>query len=30
MSDNNLQNFMEKQYIMAIFQHLWDIEINLQ
>ena len=30
MSDNILQNFMEKQYIMAIIQHLQNIEINLQ
>ena len=30
MSDNILQNFMEKQYIMAINQHLRIIEINLQ
>ena len=30
MSDNILQNFVEKQYIMAIIQHLWNIEINLQ
>ena len=30
MSDNILQNFMEKQYVMAIILHLRDIEINLQ
>ena len=30
MSDNILQNFVEKQYIMAIIQHLQNIEINLQ
>ena len=30
MSDNILQNFVEKQYIMAIILHLRDIEINLQ
>ena len=30
MSDNILQNFVEKQYVMAIIQHLWNIEINLQ
>ena len=30
MSDNILQNFMEKQYVMAINQHLRIIEINLQ
>ena len=30
MLDNILQNFMEKQYIMAINQHLQIIEINLQ
>ena len=29
MSDNILQNFVKKQYIMAIILHLWDIE-NLQ
>ena len=30
MSDNILLNFVEKQYVMAIILHLWDIEINLQ
>ena len=30
MSDNILQNFKEKQYVMDINQHLWNIEINLQ
>ena len=30
MSDNILQNFVEKQYVMAIIQHLRSIEINLQ
>ena len=30
MSDNILQNFEEKQYVMAINQHLQNIEINLQ
>ena len=30
MSDNILQNIMEKQYIMAINQQLWNIESNLQ
>ena len=30
MSDNILQNFVEKQYVMAIIQHLPSIEINLQ
>ena len=30
MSDNILQNFVEKQYVMAIIQHLRNIEINLQ
>ena len=30
MSDNILQNFVEKQYVMAINQHLRIIEINLQ
>ena len=30
MSDNILQNFVEKQYVMAIIQHLQNIEINLQ
>ena len=30
MLDNILQNFVEKQYVMAIIQHLWSIEINLQ
>ena len=30
MSDNILQNFVEKQYVMAIILHLQDIEINLQ
>ena len=31
MSDNIfLQNFMEKQYVMAMNQHLQIIEINLQ
>ena len=30
MSDNILQNFMEKQYVMALIQHLLSIEINLQ
>ena len=29
-SVNILQNFMEKQYVMAIIQHVWNIEINLQ
>ena len=28
-SDNILHNFMEKQYVMAIIQCLWTIEINL-
>ena len=28
--DNILQNFVEKQYMMAINQHYWNIEINLQ
>ena len=30
MLDNILQNFVEKQYVMAIIQHLQNIEINLQ
>ena len=30
MSYNILQNIMEKQYVMAINQHLRNIEINLQ
>ena len=30
MSDNILQNFVEKQYVMAINQQLQNIEINLQ
>ena len=30
MLDNILQNFVEKQYVMAINQHLWFIEVNLQ
>ena len=30
MSDNILQNFKEKQYVMDINQHLRNIEINLQ
>ena len=30
MSDNILQNFVEKQYVMAVILHLQDIEINLQ
>ena len=30
MSDNILQNFEEKQYIMTINQHLQNIKINLQ
>ena len=30
MSDNILQNIVEKQYIMAINQQLRNIEINLQ
>ena len=30
MSDNILQYFVEKQYVMAINQHLQIIEINLQ
>ena len=30
MSDNIIQNFAEKQYVMAIIQHLRSIEINLQ
>ena len=29
MSDNILQNFVEKQYVMAIIQHLRSIEINV-
>ena len=30
MSGNILQNFVEKQYVMAIIQHLHSIEINIQ
>ena len=30
MLDNILQNFVGKQYVMAINQHLQIIEINLQ
>ena len=30
MSDSILQNFVEKQYVMAINQHLRITEINLQ
>ena len=30
MSDKILQNFVEKQYVMAINQHLRIIKINLQ
>ena len=30
MLDNILQNFVEKQYVMAINHHFWNIEINLQ
>ena len=30
MSDNILQNIVEKQYVMAINQQLRNIEINLQ
>ena len=29
-SVNILQNFVEKQYVTAINQQLWNIEINLQ
>ena len=30
MSDNILQNIVEKQYVMAINEQLRNIEINLQ